>query len=394
MARGWVRDYYAAKLKELVERGEIWEIRRLMGPTGPRAVVEGREFIMLSTNNYLNLANDPRLKRAAIEAIEKYGWGPGAVWAIAGYPELMAELERKVAEFKRTEAALVFPTGYATNVGSIPAIVDQGDIIVSDELNHGSIIDGIRLSRAEKIIYKHCDLADLEDKLRQVHKKYNKILIITDGVFSMDGDIAPLDGITKLADEFNAMVYVDDAHGEGVLGEGRGSPAHYGVEDKVDFHMGTFSKALGSTGGMIGSDRDIIEYIRNRARSWLLSTGFPPAVVAANIKALEIVMTEKERIRKLWENREYFKKGLDELGFNTGKSQTPIIPAIIGDTKKTRELAKMLYDMGIFVVPIVYPMVARGTERIRNEVSAGHTKEDLDRALSAYEKAGRSLGII
>ncbi|MEM0506398.1 MAG: aminotransferase class I/II-fold pyridoxal phosphate-dependent enzyme [Thermosphaera sp.] len=394
MGTKWVKEFYARKLSEMIERGEIWEIRRLNGPTGPRAVVNGREMIILASNNYLNLANDPRLKKAAIEAMEKYGWGPGAVWAIAGYHELLDLLHKKIAEFKKTEAGLVFPTGFAVNAGTIPAIVEQGDVILSDELNHGSIIDGIRLSRAEKIVYKHCDVSDLEDKLRQVHGKYNKILIVTDGVFSMDGDIAPLDKIVKLAEEFNAMVYVDDAHGEGVLGEGHGSPAHFGVDEKIDFHVGTFSKALGSSGGMIGGDYEVIEFIRNKARTWLLSTGFPPAVAAANLKALEIVMTEKERIRKLWDNRDYFKKELDRLGFNTGKSQTPIIPVIVGDTKKARELAKMLWDEGIFVVPIVYPMVARGTERIRNQVNAGHTIEDLNKALEAYEKAGKKLGLI
>lgn len=396
MAKKQIRELYASKLRELYERGEFWEIKRVLSPAGPRAVVEGREVVVLASNNYLNLANDPRLKRAAIEAMEKYGWGPGAVWAIAGYHEILAELEKKIAEFKRTEAGIFFPTGFAANAGTIPALVDQGDLILSDQLNHGSIIDGIRLSRAEKIIYNHCDVADLEDKLRKNRDKYNKVLIVTDAVFSMDGDIAPLRDIAKLAEEFNAVLYVDDAHGDGVLGDGHGTPAHLGVEDKVDIHMGTFSKALGSSGGMIGSDREIIEYIRNRARTWLLSTGPPPAVVAANIKAIEIVMSPEgnERIRRLHANAEYFRKGLQSLGFNTGKSQTPIIPAIIGDTKKTRELAKALFEEGVFVVPIVYPMVARGTERIRNQVNADHTREDLNKALSAYEKYGRKLGII
>ena len=396
MAKKWVREFYASKLRELYERGEYWEIKRLMSPAGPRAIVEGREVIVLSSNNYLNLANDPRLKQAAIEAMEKYGWGPGAVWAIAGYHEILAELEKKIAEFKKTEAGLFFATGFAANQGTIPALVDQGDLILSDQLNHGSIIDGIRLSRAEKIIYNHCDVADLEDKLRKNRDKYRNVWIITDAVFSMDGDIAPLDQIVKLAEEFNAMVYVDDAHGEGVLGEGHGTPAHFGVEDKVDIHMGTFSKALGSSGGMIGSDREIIEYIRNRARSWLLSTGPPVPVIAANIKAIEIVMSPegKERIRKLHDNANYFRKELQSMGFNTGKSQTPIIPVIIGDTKKTRELAKALFEEGIFVVPIVYPMVPRGTERIRNQVNAAHTKDDLNKALAAYEKWGKKLGII
>ncbi len=396
MAKKQIRELYASKLRELYERGEFWEIKRVLSPAGPRAVVEEREVVVLASNNYLNLANDPRLKRAAIEAMEKYGWGPGAVWAIAGYHEILAELEKKIAEFKRTEAGIFFPTGFAANAGTIPALVDQGDLILSDQLNHGSIIDGIRLSRAEKIIYNHCDVADLEDKLRKNRDKYNKVLIVTDAVFSMDGDIAPLRDIAKLAEEFNAVLYVDDAHGDGVLGDGHGTPAHLGVEDKVDIHMGTFSKALGSSGGMIGSDREIIEYIRNRARTWLLSTGPPPAVVAANIKAIEIVMSPEgnERIRRLHANAEYFRKGLQSLGFNTGKSQTPIIPAIIGDTKKTRELAKALFEEGVFVVPIVYPMVARGTERIRNQVNADHTREDLNKALSAYEKYGRKLGII
>lgn len=396
MAKHWVRELYSSKLKELYERGEYWEIKRLMTPAGPRAVVEGKEVIVLASNNYLNLANDPRLKKAAVEVMEKYGWGPGAVWAIAGYHEILAELERKIAEFKKTEAGIFFPTGFAANAGAIPALVDQGDLILSDQLNHGSIIDGIRLSRAEKMIYNHCDVADLENKLRQAQGKYNKILIVTDGVFSMDGDIAPLDQITKLAEEFNAIVYVDDAHGDGVLGEGHGTPAHFGVDEKVDIHMGTFSKALGSSGGMIGSDKEIIEYIRNRARTWLLSTGPPVPVIAANIKAIEIVMSPegKERVRRLHENANYFRKELQAMGFNTGNSKTPIVPVIVGDTKKTRELARSLFEEGVFVVPIVYPMVARGTERIRNQVSAGHTREDLDKALSLYEKHGKRLGII
>jgi len=396
LAKKQVGEYYASKLRELYERGEYWEIKKLLSPAGPRAVVEGREVIVLASNNYLNLANDPRLKQAAIEAMEKYGWGPGAVWAIAGYHEILAELERKIAEFKKTEAGLFFPTGFAANAGAIPALVEQGDLILSDQLNHGSIIDGVRLSRSEKTIYNHCDVADLEDKLRNNRDKYNKVVIITDAVFSMDGDIAPLRDIAKLAEEFNAVLYVDDAHGDGVLGDGHGTPAHFGVEDKVDIHMGTFSKALGSSGGMIGSDREIIEYIRNRARTWLLSTGPPPAVVAANIKAIEIVMSPegKERIRRLHANAEYFRKELQAMGFNTGKSQTPIIPVIVGDTKKTRELAKALFEEGIFVVPIVYPMVPRGTERIRNQVNAGHTKEDLNKALATYEKWGKKLEII
>ena len=389
-----VREYFKKKYLEMVERGETWELLRLMGPTGPRAIVEGREMIVLASNNYLNLANDPRIKRAAIEAIEKYGWGAGSDWSIAGYTDLQEELHKKIAEFKKTEAGLAFQTGYAVNAGTIPKIVGRGDIILSEELNHGSIIDGVRLSRADKIVYKHCDVGDLEDKLRKAHGKYKNILIVTDGVFSMDGDIAPVDKIQKLADEFGAMTYVDDAHGEGVLGEGRGIGVHFGLEKKIDFQMGTFSKALGSFGGMLAGDKEVIDYVRNTARTWLLSAAYPPSVTAANIKALEIVMSEPERVRRLWDNRNYFKKELDSMGFNTGKSQTPIIPVIVGDTKKVKELARILFNEGIFVLPIVYPMVPRGTERIRNQVNADHTREDLDKALDAYERAGKKLGII
>ncbi|OYT50952.1 MAG: 8-amino-7-oxononanoate synthase [Desulfurococcales archaeon ex4484_217_2] len=389
-----VREYFKKKYLEMMERGETWELLRLMGPTGPRAIVEGREMIVLASNNYLNLANDPRIKKAAMEAVEKYGWGAGSDWSIAGYTDLQEELHRKIAEFKKTEAGLAFQTGYAVNAGTIPKIVGKGDVVLSEELNHGSIIDGVRLSRADKIIYKHCDVGDLEDKLRKVHGKYKNILIVTDGVFSMDGDIAPVDKIQKLADEFGAMTYVDDAHGEGVLGEGRGIGVHFGLEKKIDFQMGTFSKALGSFGGMLAGDKEVIDYVRNTARTWLLSAAYPPSVTAANIKALEIVMSEPERVRRLWDNRNYFKKELDSMGFNTGRSQTPIIPVIVGDTKKVKELARMLFDEGIFVLPIVYPMVPRGTERIRNQVNADHTREDLDKALNAYEKAGKKLGII
>ncbi|NPA47949.1 MAG: aminotransferase class I/II-fold pyridoxal phosphate-dependent enzyme [Thermococci archaeon] len=382
------------KLREMQERGEVWELRRLNGPTGPRAIVEGREMIVFASNNYLNLAGDPRLREAAIEAIKKYGWGAGSDWSIAGYTDLQDELHKKIAEFKKTEAGLAFQTGLTTNIGTIAKIVGRGDVVLSDELNHGSIIDGIRLSRADKVIYKHLDMGDLEDKLRQVHDKYEHILIVTDGVFSMDGDVAPMDEIVKLADEYGAMTYVDDAHGEGVLGGGRGIGVEFGVEDKIDFQMGTFSKALGSVGGMLAGDAETIEYVRNTARTWLLSAAYPPAVTAANIKSLEIVLSEPERVKRLWDNTKYFKKEMESMGYNTGNSQTPIVPAIVGDTKKVRELAHRLFEEGIFVLPIVFPMVPRGTERIRNQINADHTREDLDKVLEAYERIGKELGII
>ncbi len=382
------------KLKEMRERGEVWELRRLNGPTGPHAIVEGREMIVFASNNYLNLAGDPRLREAAIEAIKKYGWGAGSDWSIAGYTDLQDELHKKIAEFKKTEAGLAFQTGLTTNVGTLAKIVGKGDVVLSDELNHGSIIDGIRLSRADKVIYKHLDMGDLEDKLRQVHGKYEHILIVTDGVFSMDGDVAPMDEIVKLAEEYGAMTYVDDAHGEGVLGGGRGIGVEFGVEEQIDFQMGTFSKALGSVGGMLAGDAETMEYVRNTARTWLLSAAYPPAVTAANIKSLEIVMSEPERVKRLWDNTKYFKKEMESMGYNTGNSQTPIVPAIVGDTKKVRELAHRLFEEGIFVLPIVFPMVPRGTERIRNQINADHTREDLDKVLEAYERIGKELDII
>ena len=381
-------------LEEMKNRGETWELLRLFGPSGPRVVVEGKHAVMLASNNYLDLANDPRLKEAAREAIEKYGWGAGSDWSIAGYTDLQEKLHKKIAEFKRTEAGLAFQTGFATNAGSIPKIVAKGDVIVSDELNHGSIIDGVRLSRADKTIYKHLDMGDLEKKLQEVHDKYEHVLVITDGVFSMDGDIAPMDEIVKLADEYGAMTYVDDAHGEGVLGDGRGIGAEFNVEDKIDFQMGTFSKALGSMGGMLAGEKHVIEYVYNTARTWLLSAAYPPAVTAANIKSLEIVMNEPERVKRLWDNRNYFKKELESLGFDTWKSQTPIVPVMVRDSRKAKELTHKLFESGVFALPIVFPMVPRGLERIRNQVSAGHTKEDLDYALNAYEKAGKELDLI
>ncbi len=387
-------EHLKKMLEEMKARGETWELLRLFGPTGPRVVVEGKHAVMLASNNYLDLANDPRLKQAAMEAIEKYGWGAGSDWSIAGYTDLQEKLHNKIAEFKETEAGLAFQTGFATNAGTLAKIVGKGDVVLSDELNHGSIIDGIRLSRADKVIYKHLDMGDLEDKLRQVHDKYEHILVVTDGVFSMDGDIAPMDEIVKLADEYGAMTYVDDSHGEGVLGNGRGIGHHFGVQKKIDFQMGTFSKALGSMGGMLAGEKHVIEYVYNTARTWLLSAAYPPAVTAANIKSLEIVMNEPDRVQRLWDNRNYFKKELESLGFDTWKSQTPIVPVMVGDSKKAKELAHMLFDDGVFALPIVFPMVPRGLERIRNQVSAGHTKEDLDHALNAYEKAGKKLGLI
>ena len=388
-------EFLRREYEEMEKQGLTWVIKSLNGPSEPHVVVEGKKCLMLASNNYLNLANDPRLKEAAIKAIEKYGAGAGSDWSIAGTMDIHVELYKKIAEFKGTEDAITFQTGFAANAGLIPQLAGKGDLLVSDELNHGSIIDGVRLSKAERAIYPHSDMAALEKILKEADKKdYRRIIILTDGVFSMDGDIAKLKEIWKLAEEYRAMVYVDDAHGEGVLGDGHGIGRHFNLEKEIHFQIGTFSKAFGSFGGMLAGSEDLIKFAYNKARTWLLSAAFPPHVAAANIAALEIVEKEPERVKKLWENTRYFKKEIESIGYDTGMSETPIIPVIVGDSKKAKQLAERLYQEGIFALAIVYPMVAKDKARIRNQMNAGMTKEDLDFALSIYEKLGRELNII
>ena len=388
-------EFLKREYEEMEKQGLTWVIKSLNGPSEPHVVVEGKKCLMLASNNYLNLANDPRLKEAAIKAIEKYGAGAGSDWSIAGTMDIHVELYKKIAEFKGTEDAITFQTGFAANAGLIPQLAGKGDLLVSDELNHGSIIDGVRLSKAERAIYPHSDMAALEKILKEADKKdYRRIIILTDGVFSMDGDIAKLREIWKLAEEYRAMVYVDDAHGEGVLGDGHGIGRHFNLEKEIHFQIGTFSKAFGSFGGMLAGSRDLIKFAYNKARTWLLSAAFPPHVAAANIAALEIVEKEPERVRKLWENTRYFKKEIESMGYDTGMSETPIVPVIVGDSKKAKQLAERLYQEGIFALAIVYPMVARDKARIRNQMNAGMTREDLDFALSVYEKLGKELNII
>ena len=390
---GWMRDEY----QKLVEQNLDWKIRVLQGPSTPIAKVDGVEVLMLCTNNYLNLTNHPKLKEAAIEAIEKYGVGSGSVRAIAGTMDLHVELEKRLAKFKGAEASLAYSAGFTANEGLIPQLVNKGDAIISDELNHGSIIDGVRLSKADRYVYDHCDMGALERVLNEAEKKNpERILIITDGVFSMDGDIAPLDEIVKLGQEHGAMIYVDDAHGEAVLGKGgRGIVSHFGLShDDVHIEMGTFSKAFGVMGGHISGSQDMVNYAYNKSRSWLLSASHPPATAAACIAAIDVLETEPEHVKTLWENREYFVKGVEQMGYDTGNSQTPIVPVIVGESSKAVALSEGLYKEGILALPIVYPMVARDKARIRNFMNSGLTKEHLDRALNAYEKVGKKLGII
>jgi len=381
---------------ELVRNELDWKLHVVQGSSSPRCVVDGKKVLMLCSNNYLGLSNHPRLKEAAINAIKTHGVGSGSVRPIAGNMDLHLKLEEKLAEFKRTEASLVYQTGFAANAGLIPQLVGEGDIIVSDELNHGSIIDGVRLSRAERVIYKHCDANDLEHMLNEVDKKNpRRILIITDGVFSMDGDIAPVDKIVQLAQEHGAMSYVDDAHGDGVLGEkGRGIGSHFNLEGKIDVEMGTFSKAFGVVGGYVSGTRDLVNFALNRSRTWLLSGSHPPPVAAACIAALEVLESEPWHVKNLWENTKYFKKALTDLGFDIGKSQTPITPVIVGESSVARKLSSRLFEKGVFALPIVYPMVARDKARIRTMMNAALVKEDLDFALSVFEEIGRELKVI
>lgn len=377
---------------ELVEKDFDWKIKVLEGASAPKSVVEGKNVVMLCSNNYLNLSNHPRLMEAAVKATKKYGVGSGSVRPIAGTMDIHMELEEKIAKFKKTEASLFYQSGFVTNSGLIPQLVGKGDVIISDELNHGSIIDGVRLTKADRMVYKHKDMGSLEQALKETENKYRRILVVTDGVFSMDGDIAPLDEIVKIAGEYNAMSYVDDAHGDGVLGEkGRGISSHFNIEGKVDVEMGTFSKAFGVVGGYAAGSSDLRNFALNKSRTWLLSGSHPPGVVAACIASLDVLETEPQWVEKLWENTKYFKKELQSLGFDTGISETPITPVIVGPSSTAKTLSSRLYEEGVFALPIVFPMVARDKARIRAQINAGLTKEDLDFALNKFEKVGKEL---
>jgi glycine C-acetyltransferase len=384
---------------DLVRNELDWKLRVLQGPSTPWCTVDGKKVLMFCSNNYLSLSNHPKLKEAAIKAIQSHGAGSGSVRPIAGNMDLHVELERRLANFKDAEASLVYQTGFAANAGLIPQLAGNGDIIISDELNHGSIIDGVRLSHADRGVYKHADTDDLQRVLVETEKHdpaYRRILIITDGVFSMDGDVAPLDRIAKLGAEHGAMVYVDDAHGEGVLGEGgRGIVSHFKLgRDKVHVEMGTFSKAFGVVGGHVSGSTDLINFAYNKSRTWLLSGSHPPGVAAAVIAAIDILETEPKHVQNLWKNTEYFKKAMKDLGFNIGKSTTPITPVIVGESGVAKRLSSRLFEEGIFALPIVFPMVARDKARIRTIMNAALTREDLDFAIGAFEKIGRELHII
>ncbi|MHB1133260.1 MAG: glycine C-acetyltransferase [Chloroflexota bacterium] len=381
-------------LQALKDQGLYFQVRVLESEQGPVATIDGKRVVNLASNNYLGLTSHPRLREAAIQAIRDFGVGSGAVRTIIGTMSLHEELERRLAEFKHTEACLVFQSGFTANTGVIPALVGEGDVIVSDELNHASIIDGCRLTKATRVVYKHKDVADLKQRLEEA-RGARRVLVITDGIFSMDGDIAPLDKIVETAEPFGAIVMVDDAHASGVLGRnGRGSVDHFGLHGRVHVQVGTLSKAIGALGGYIAGSRALREWLIQRGRPYLFSTSHPPSVAATCLAALDVLQEEPELIERLWENTRYFKAALARLGFDTGISDTPITPVIVGESERALRLSARLFEEGVFAQAIVYPTVARDRARVRTIVTATHTRADLDRALEAFARVGKELGAI
>ncbi|PLR81557.1 glycine C-acetyltransferase [Bacillus sp. V33-4] len=396
MSSSVLNHFLRKNLEDLKEKGLYNIIDPLESPNGPLIKIAGKELVNLSSNNYLGLATDQRLKDAAFKAVEQFGVGAGAVRTINGTLKLHVELEEKLAQFKHTEAAIAYQSGFNCNMAAISAVMDKNDAILSDELNHASIIDGCRLSRAKIIRYRHSDMEDLRLRAKDAIEsgQYNKVMVITDGVFSMDGDIAKLPEIVEIAAEFDLITYVDDAHGSGVLGEGAGTVKHFGLSEKIDFQIGTLSKAIGVVGGYVTGKKELIDWLKVRSRPFLFSTSLTPADVAASIRSIEILMESTELNKRLWDNANYLKTGLKELGFDIGASETPITPCIIGDEVKTQLFSKRLNDEGVYAKAIVFPTVPKGTGRVRNMPSAAHTKEMLDQALSIYEKIGKEMGMI
>lgn len=391
-----LKDYLAKSLQDKKDRGLYNEIQILDGANGPMIQIEGQELVNLSSNNYLGLATDNRLIKASQTTADQYGVGAGAVRTINGTQRIHQELEEAIAKFKGTEAAIAFQSGFNCNMGAISAVMDKNDAILSDELNHASIIDGCRLSGAKIIRIKHSDMADLRAKAKEASESglYNKIMYITDGVFSMDGDVAKLPEIVEIAKEFDLITYVDDAHGSGVMGQGAGTVKHFGLAKEIDFQIGTLSKAIGVVGGYVAGSKDLIDWLKVAARPFLFSTSLTPSDAAAAKEAITIMTQSTELNEKLWQNAAYLKEKLAALGFNTGHSETPITPVIVGDENLTQKFTKRLYEEGVYAKSIVFPTVPLGTGRLRNMPTAAHTQAMLDQAVDAYEKVGRELGII
>ncbi|MDE2490259.1 MAG: glycine C-acetyltransferase [Elusimicrobia bacterium] len=390
-------DFLDEELAQLKKEGRSAKLRVVTGPQAPVSVVDGRKVVNLTSNNYLDLTEHPKLRAAAKDAIDRCGVGTAAVRPIIGTMDLHVELERKLAKFKGTEACLVFQSGFTVNVACCQSLMtSESDLLISDELNHASIIDGARLSKAKRAIYPHRDMAALEKILASPEaRSARRKMIVTDGVFSMDGDVAPLPAIVELAEKYGAFVMVDDAHASGVMGpNGRGTPAHFGVSDRVQVQIGTLSKAVGAVGGYVAGEKRLIDYLTSVARPFIFSSSVPPSVAATCSAAVDVMLDEPERIKKLWDNANHLKEGLRKLGFDTGASETPITPVMVGDTFKAQKFSARLFEEGVFALSICYPIVARGKDRLRTIVSAGHSTKDLDLALEKFAKVGRELGLI
>jgi glycine C-acetyltransferase len=386
--------YLTETLDELRAAGSYFRLRELEGPCEAVSRADGREVINLASNNYLGLANHPKLKEAALDAVRRFGAGTGAVRTITGTLAMHMELERRIAAFKHTEAAVVFQSGFAANAGTVSAILGPEDHIVSDELNHASIIDGCRLSRAKIHVFRHRDLAHAEETLAGLDGVPGRKLLITDGVFSMDGDVGPLPGLAAAAERHNAIMMVDDAHSSGVLGRnGRGTVDHFSLHGRVQVQVGTLSKAIGVLGGYVCGSKDLIEFLYHRARPFLFSTSHPPAVTAACMAAFDILESEPERIELLWNNTRYFKQQLRDAGFDTGASETPITPIIVGEAKTAMDYSRALFEQGLWATGIGFPTVPKGRARIRTIVTAAHSTGQLDQAVEILGRVARQLGI-
>jgi glycine C-acetyltransferase len=393
-------SYLAEQMNELKQKGTHFSLRVLQDAQAPECTVDGQHVINLASNNYLGLTTHPKLSEAAIAATKKYGVGSGAVRTVSGTMSIHMELEEKIARFKNTEACVVFQSGFAANAGTVSAILGKDDFIISDELNHASIIDGARLSRAKIKVFRHKDTAHAEELLKEVAGEPGHKLIITDGVFSMDGDIGPLPALCDLAEKYGAIMMIDDAHSSGVLGRnGRGTVDHYKVHGRVDIQVGTLSKAIGALGGYVCGSKDLIDFLYHRARPFLFSTSHPPSVAATCIAAFDVLEQEPELMDKLWANTRFFKKELGLLGFNIGgsitpASETPITPIIIGDGRLTMEFSRELFNEGVFTPGIAFPTVAEGKARLRTIMTATHTQDQLTKALEVLKKVGARMGII
>lgn len=387
-------NWISEEIESLKAAGLFNTIRTIESPMGARVTIDGRSLLNFCANNYLGLANHPQIRAAAKQAIDTYGVGPGAVRTIAGTMSLHIELEERLAAFKQAEACITFQSGFTANLATIPALVGKGDVIFSDELNHASIIDGCRLSRAQVVRYAHNDVADLRRVIAET-TTYNRRLIITDGVFSMDGDIAPLDKICAVAEEAGISLMVDDAHGEGVLGRGgRGIVDHFGLHGRVDVEVGTLSKAFGVVGGLVAGKQVIIDWLQQRGRPFLFSSAMTVPDVAACIEAVNLLQASTELVDRLWHNAEIFKNGMKALGFDTGETQTPIIPVMLGEAPLAQTFSKRLLAEGVFAMAIGFPTVPRGKARIRVMNSAAHSQTDLEEALAIFEKVGKELNVI